>query len=346
MNVAATVAPLVDWAPEDVAKLIEYPPNQALGDLALPCFRFAKALRKSPQQIAADLQTALQNSGQFQAVEVAGGYVNIRLNRGRTTAAVVKQANDNVAALFSSRRGVGVKVAVDYSAPNIAKEFGVGHLRSTMIGQAIVRILRADGHEVIGINHLGDWGTQFGKNIVAYLRWGDDAVIQENPVRELQKLYVRFHEEAVKHPELEDEARLWFKKLEDGDPEAVRLWQWIINESMKTYEATYRLLGVTFDYYMGESFYNDKMQAVEDELRAKGLLTESEGAEVVDLSAWNMPPCIIRKSDGATIYATRDLAAANYRHDVLGADRLIYVVGAEQTLHFAQVFKVLELMGR
>jgi arginyl-tRNA synthetase len=214
-----------------------------------------------------------------------------------------------------------------------------------MIGQSIARMMREDGFEVIGINHLGDWGTQFGKNIVAYLKWGDEEVVKRDPVRELFHLYVKFHQEATEHPELEDEARVWFKKLEDNDPEALRLWRWFIDESIQAFKKTYALLGVEFDHYLGESFYNDKMDAVVDELRDKGLLVESEGAEVVDLSDYNMPPCIIKKSDGATIYATRDLAAAKYRHDVFGATHLIYVVGAEQTLHFQQVFKVLELMG-
>jgi arginyl-tRNA synthetase len=215
-----------------------------------------------------------------------------------------------------------------------------------VIGQAIVRMLQADGWKVIGVNHLGDWGTQFGKNIVAYLKWGNEEQVRKNPVRELFKLYVKFHEEAKDHPELDDEARAWFKKLEDGHPDAVRLWKWFIEESLKVFQQTYDRLGVRFDYNLGESFYNDKMQAVVDELRSRNLLVESEGAEVVNLDQWNMPPCIIVKSDGATIYATRDLAAALYRHDQLGADTLIYVVGAEQTLHFQQVFKVLELMER
>lgn len=342
--IANLIAGTLQTPEPEVAALIEYPPNPQLGDLALPCFRFAKALRKSPQLIANEIATVLTNSGQFSDVSVAGGYVNVKAKREALAADVIRRIGNNPVLLFSSHRGSGHRVAVDYSSPNIAKPFGVGHLRSTVIGESLVRLFRADGYDVIGINHLGDWGTQFGKNIAAYLRWGDEATVKQDPVRELLKLYVRFHDEAKASPELEDEGRQWFKRLEDGDPEARRLWQWFIDESLKVFEQTYRRLGVTFDYYLGESFYNDKMDAVVEELSQKRLLVESDGAEVVDLSAWNMPPCIIRKSDGATIYATRDLSAAVYRHDQLGADRLIYVVGAEQILHFQQVFKVLELM--
>jgi arginyl-tRNA synthetase len=343
---ATLSAQALGLAAEDVLPLLEYPPQPELGDLALPCFRFAKTLRRNPAEIAKDVAEALKTSEAFEQVDAVGGYVNVKLNRHAVAEEVVNRARTDIDSFFSRRRGGGAKVAIDYSSPNIAKPFGVGHLRSTMIGQSIKRLLELDGYQAIGINHLGDWGTQFGKNIVAYLRWGDEEVVRRDPVRELFRLYVRFHQEAQEHPELEDEARAWFKKLEDGDEEAVRLWRWFIEESLKAFKRTYALLGVSFDHYLGESFYNDKMQAVIDELRDKGLLVESEGAEVVDLSQWDMPPCIIRKSDGATIYATRDLAAALYRHDVLGAEHLVYVVGAEQTLHFQQVFKVLELMGR
>ncbi|GMA50260.1 arginine--tRNA ligase 1 [Alicyclobacillus contaminans] len=331
---------------EDIVEHLEYPPNPDLGDLALPCFRFAKTLRRNPADIAKDVASALAEHPAFARAEATGGYVNVQLNRDALMRDVVRTLQSHPEQWFSRQRGQGRTAAIDYSSPNIAKPFGVGHLRSTVIGQAIVHLLEADGWRVVGINHLGDWGTQFGKIIVAYRKWGDEAVVRANPVRELFSLYVRFHDEAEKHPELDDEAREWFKKLEEGDAEATRLWQWFIDESLKVFRAMYHRLGVQFDHYLGESFYNDMMQVVVDELRSKGLLVESDGAEVVDLSAWNMPPCIIVKSDGATIYATRDLAAANYRHDQFGADTLLYVVGAEQTLHFQQVFKVLELMGR
>lgn len=343
---AARAAQSLSLPEADILSVIEYPPSRELGDLALPCFRFARQLRRSPQQIAGELADALRSVEAFASVAAAGGYVNVVLNRTHVSEQVVHDITADVDSFLSQRRLAGQRAAIDYSSPNIAKPFGVGHLRSTMIGQAVARLLEADGCTALGINHLGDWGTQFGKNIVAYLKWGDEQTVRRDPVRELLRLYVRFHEEAKADPALEDEAREWFKKLEDGDEQAVQLWQWFITESRKVFDQTYALLGVHFDHTLGESFYNDKMQAVVDELQARGLLVHSEGAQVVDLSEWNMPPCIIVKSDGATIYATRDLAAALYRHDALGADRLIYVVGSEQTLHFQQLFKVLELMGR
>ncbi len=346
IQLARLAAPVVGQTEADVVGLLESPPDPRLGDLALPCFRFAKTLRKSPQAIAVELAQVLQTSQQFGSVEATGGYVNLHLRRQAYAREVVTGIESGVAVWLSQQRGQGRRVAIDFSSPNIAKPFGVGHLRSTIIGQSLGRLLEADGWQVIGVNHLGDWGTQFGKNIAAYLRWGDEATVRKNPVRELFHLYVRFHQEAETQTDLEGEARTWFKKLEDGDAEATRLWRWFIDESLAVFQRTYDRLGVHFDYVLGESFYNDKMQPVVDELQQRGLLTSSEGAEVVDLSDWNMPPCIIRKSDGATIYATRDLAAALYRHDKLHADRLLYVVGTEQTLHFAQVFKVLELMGR
>lgn len=346
LAIAELVAPVVGLSTSDVAGLIEYPPNEDMGDLALPCFRFAKQLHRAPTEIAKDVATTLTESGAFSKVDVAGGYVNVYLSHSGVARQVIQTLRSNPLSLFSEERQKGDSAAIDYSSPNIAKPFGVGHLRSTMIGHAIANLLRADGSTVIGINHLGDWGTQFGKNIAAYRMWGDEETVKQNPTRELLALYVRFHAEAENNPKLEDEGRAWFKRLEDGDEEARALWQWFIDESLKTFQATYDRLGIHHEYVLGESFYNDKMDAVVDELREKGLLVESQGAEVVDLSAYDLPPCIIRKSDGATIYATRDLAAAIYRHDVLGGNHLIYVVGGEQTLHFQQVFKVLELMGR
>ncbi|GMA57855.1 arginyl-tRNA synthetase [Alicyclobacillus sacchari] len=344
--IAAAVSEHTGFSAGDIVNLIEYPPNPELGDLALPCFQFAKQLRKNPAMIASELADKLVASDGIDSANAQGGYLNIRLERSTYALGIVEQALRSVHGLFSEERGTGHTVAVDYSAPNIAKPFGVGHLRSTIIGQAIVRLMREDGYRVEGVNHLGDWGTQFGKNIAAYLKWGDEETVRKDPVRELFKLYVRFHEEVQQHPELEDEGRYWFRQLEEGDEQANRLWRWFIDESLRAFQETYKTLGVEFDHYLGESFYNDKMDAIVDELRAKGLLVEDDGAEVVDLSAYDMPPCIIKKSDGTSIYATRDLAAADYRHRVLGADTLVYVVGAEQKLHFQQVFKVLELLGR
>ncbi|WP_067621168.1 arginine--tRNA ligase [Alicyclobacillus acidiphilus] len=344
--IAAEVAKVSGLDESVVIGMLEYPPNADMGDLALPCFKLAKSLRKSPAQIAEELAASLAKLNEIEEAAPSGGFLNIRLAKGAFAEHVVTKSINDVHGLFSSERGKGRTAVVDYSAPNIAKPFGVGHLRSTIIGQSIVRMMREDGFHVEGLNHLGDWGTQFGKNIAAYMRWGDEEKVRANPIRELFKLYVRFHEEAEKDPALEDEGRYWFKQLEEGNEEAIRLWKWFIEESLKAFKETYQLLGVEFDHYLGESFYTDKMDAVVNELREKGLLVEDDGAEVVDLSEYGMPPCLILKSDGTSIYPTRDLASAEYRHRVLGADTLVYVVGAEQKLHFQQVFKVLELMGR
>lgn len=344
--IAADVAEATGLDTSVVIGMLEYPPNPELGDLALPCFKLAKSLRKNPMQIAEELATRLEALNEIESATPTGGFLNIRLRKTSFATDVVNRSIEDVKRLFSEERGKGRTAVVDYSAPNIAKPFGVGHLRSTIIGQSIVRMMREDGFHVEGLNHLGDWGTQFGKNIAAYVRWGDEEKVRANPIRELFKLYVRFHEEAEEDPSLDDEGRYWFKQLEDGNEEATRLWKWFIEESIKAFKETYAILGVEFDHYLGESFYTDKMDAVVKELRDRGLLVKDEGAEVVDLSEYGMPPCLILKSDGTSIYPTRDLASAEYRHNVLGADTLVYVVGAEQRLHFQQVFKVLELMGR
>ncbi|BCJ87140.1 arginine--tRNA ligase [Effusibacillus dendaii] len=336
---------------EQIYGLLEIPKEETHGDVAFPCFQLAKQFRKAPAGIAAELAEQInrdtqanENSLIDRAVAV-GGYLNFFLKRERIMADTLISIATMGDRYGDSDVGQGVKVAIDMSSVNIAKPFAIHHLRSTMIGNAIANIYKSQGYHVIKINHLGDWGTSFGKLIAAYRYWGGEYDFSENPVRQLLALYVRFNQEAEQKPELEDEARAAFKSLEDGDPEAVSLWKRFIEISLNEFEKTYRLLNVDFDSYKGESFYNDKMDAVEEELRQKGLLQTSEGAEIVDLSAFDMPPCLIRKSDGATLYATRDLAAALYRHREMGADRLVYVVGAEQKLHFRQVFKVLELMG-
>jgi arginyl-tRNA synthetase len=332
----------VDLPEEQLMQMLEVPPNPELGDLAFPCFTLAKTLRKAPPLIAQELAEKVSGN-QVKAV-ATGGYLNFFFDHARMAEEILAEASkENYG---QSNVGNGKRVIIDMSSPNIAKPFGIGHLRSTMIGNALYHLYQMAGYEAIRVNHLGDWGTQFGKQIVAYKRWGDQEQIEKNPIRELLNLYVKFHEEAETHPELEDEAREWFKKLEDGDQEARELWQYFINESMREFKRMYEKLGVDFDYYMGESFYNDKMDAVVTELREKGLLEESEGAQVVRLDDENMPPCIILKSDGTTIYATRDLATAIYRHDQLKGDKLLYVVGAEQSLHFRQVYAVLKKMGR
>lgn len=344
-QIATQLQPLTGLNEQTIVQMLEYPPNPELGDFALPCFKLAKTLRKSPNVIAEELAAQLVDSPIVDNADAAGGYLNIRLHRGTYANALLNQAITHPRDVFSTNRGTGHTAAVDYSSPNIAKPFGVGHLRSTIIGESIVRLLREDGYKVVGVNHLGDWGTQFGKTIAAYLRWGDEATVKADPVKELFKLYVKFHEEAEKDPTLEDEGRYWFKQLEAGNEQAVLLWQWFIDESLKAFKQTYGLLGVSFDHYLGESFYNDKMIAIVDELQSRDLLVQDDGAQVVKLGD-DMPPCIIKKSDGTSIYATRDLAAAEYRHTAFGADTLVYVVGSEQKLHFQQLFKVLSLMGR
>ena len=327
---------LEDW--------LEIPPDSAMGDLALPCFRLAKELRQAPQAIAKDLASRIAFSDLLQGAEAIGPYVNMRLRRNLAHSLWL-QAIERDDAFFTSDSGKGRTVAIDLSSPNIAKPFGMGHLRSTIIGTALANLFESDGFTTLRINHIGDWGTQFGKIMVAYHRYGDPDQVRANPIQELNSLYVRFHEEEKTSPELEAEGRAAFKRLEDGEPEETALWQWIVDVSLEDFNRTFELLGTRFTHVLGESFYNDKMDAVVDELRAKGLLTRSEGAEVVSLEPLDLPPCLIRKSDGATLYATRDLAAALYRHKVLGANRLTYVVGGEQRLHFKQLFAVLERMG-
>ncbi|MGD9677502.1 MAG: arginine--tRNA ligase [Vulcanibacillus sp.] len=333
----------LDLTENEIITLLEIPPSRDMGDIAFPCFSLSKALRKSPQIIAEELAEKIEDKSI--EVKAIGPYLNFFYKRSKYAVHLIKDILEKDGHYGESKIGVGKKVVVDFSSPNIAKPFSLPHLRSTMIGNAIVKIHRVLGYKVIGINHLGDWGTQFGKEIVAYKKWGNDQKIKDNPIQELVSLYIKFHEEAEKYPELEDEARVWFKRLEDGDGEAVGLWNWFVEESIKEFEKIYKILDVSFDHFMGESFYNDKMERVIDELTEKGLLTESEGALIVDLSEHDMPPALIKKKDGSSIYATRDLAAALYRKDTFDFDKAFYVVGNEQKLHFEQVFKVLKEMN-
>lgn len=341
---AKLLQPLTGMEQEEIMRLLEHPPQPELGDVAFPCFTLAKTWRKAPHLIAAELADkvgAPTEENSWVQAQAAGGYVNFTFDRKHWLPLLLQ----HISQMQLPQSGAGKRVVVEFSSPNIAKPFGVGHLRSTVIGHSLARLYEALGYTAIRINHLGDWGTQFGKEIAAYKRWGDEEKIKANPIPELLALYVRFHEEAEKQPELEEEGRLWFKKLEEGDPEARQLWSWFVEESLKAFRQTYALLGVEFDHYTGESFYSDKIDPVVEELREKNLLQESDGAYVVDLSDQDMPPCIVLKQDGTTIYATRDLAAAIYRHNTFRFDKMLYVVGAEQTLHFRQVFAVLEKMG-
>jgi arginyl-tRNA synthetase len=346
-EVVQQLQPWVSLDTEQLYGLIEVPKDESHGDLAFPCFTLAKTLRKAPQVIAQEL--AEKVNGQllplFEKAVPVGGYLNFFIKRSEGVRDILSAIQKQGDSYGNTEAGKGKTVAIDLSSPNIAKPFSMGHLRSTVIGNAISNILESQGYKVVRINHLGDWGTQFGKLIVAYRIWGQQLDLEEEPIKKLLDLYVRFHEEAEKHPELDEQARAAFKALEDGQEEEVALWKRFIEISLAEFKAIYKKLGVEFDAYSGESFYNDKMDAVVEELERKHLLEKSQGADVVDLSAYNMPPCLIRKSDGATLYATRDLAAALYRHREYHADKLLYVVGGEQKLHFQQVFKVLELMG-
>ena len=328
-----------------IVSALETPPDEKMGDLAFPCFPLAKVLRKAPPIIAKELAEKFENNDAFERVEQAGGYLNFFFKRGafiKDTIEGVKSAGDNWG---SSDMGGGKTVLVEYSSPNIAKPFHIGHLFTTALGNSLARIYKHLGYKVVSLNHLGDWGTQFGKLICAYHKWGDREVIEKDPINEILKIYVKFHEEAEKDPSLEDEAREYFKKLEDGDEETTALWQYFRDISLVEFNRVYDMLGVSFDSYNGEAFYSDKMDEVVELLRESGLLVESDGAQVVDLSDLNIPPCIILKSDGATIYATRDIAAALYRHRTYDFYKNIYVVGTPQALHFRQIFEVMKRAG-
>ena len=332
----------VDMDIEVIEKLIEIPPKPEMGDYAFPCFQLSKVMRKAPNMIAEELKGAMSIEG-FEKIENLGPYLNFFVDKGifakNAIETVIKEGNNYGA----SNVGEGKTVCVEYSSPNIAKPFHVGHLFTTAIGNSLYKMFQKEGYNTVGINHLGDWGTQFGKLISAYNRWVDEEALEKAPIDELLRIYVKFHKEAEKDPSLDDEARLNFKKLEDGDEEATALWKRFRDLSLKEFERVYDILGVKFDSLAGEAFYNDKMDIVVDELREKGLLVESNGAQVVMLEDYNMPPCIVLKADGASIYATRDLAAAMYRKKTYDFYKSVYVVGTPQALHFKQVFKVLEL---
>ena len=328
-----------------VENVLEIPPEPKMGDIAFPCFILAKTLRKAPPLIAKELADGFSDDEMLQNVEAAGGYLNFFYSRAEFTKSVLEQIEKDGNAYGGRCDNSDKTVLLDFSSPNIAKPFHIGHLFSTALGNSLEHIYRHLGYKTVKINHLGDWGTQFGKLISAYKRWGDREVIEKDPINELLKIYVKFHEEAEKAPELEEEAREYFKKLEDGDKETTALWQYFRDISLEEFKKTYDRLGISFDSYAGESFYSDKMQEVVDILRDKGLLSESEGAQVVDLSEQNIPPCLILKSDGATTYATRDMAAAIYRKRTYDFYKNVYVVGTPQALHFRQIFSVLKKAG-
>ena len=334
-----------DLTIEDITSAIEVPPNKDMGDFAFPCFKLAKVFRKAPNMIAEELATKIEVKDEISKVIQLGGYVNFFVNKSQLAESVIKDVLTQKENYGKSDLGKGKQVVIDFSSPNIAKPFHIGHIRTTVIGNALYKIYDSQGYKVERVNHLGDYGTQFGKLIVAFKLWGDKELVESNPIPELLKLYVKFHDEAEEKPEMEDEARAWFTKLENGDKEAKELWQWFRDESLKEFARVYDLLDIEFDSYAGESFYSDKMDRVIDLIKEKGLLQESKGTNIVDLEEANLPPALITKNDGSTLYMTRDLAAALYRKETYDFEKCIYVVGSQQALHFQQLFKVLELVG-
>ena len=327
-----------------IEQLIEVPSHAEHGDLAFPVFQLAKVFRKAPQAIAQEVADQVDAS-KFDKVVAMGPYVNFFLKRGAVVNETLHAVLEGGASYGQSDLGQGRNVVIDMSSPNIAKPMSMGHLRSTVIGNSISLILAKLGYQPVRVNHLGDWGTQFGKLIVAYQGWGDEATVKADPVKELVKLYVDFHEKAETQPELEDQARAIFKRLEDGDPEMLALWQWFREESLKEFQKVYDLLEVEFDSYNGEAFYNDKMDEIVDLLEEKGLLSVDNGATLVHLQDETLPPALIKKSDGSTLYLTRDLATAYYRKRTYDFAKNLYVMGSEQSVHFKQLQTVLEMMG-
>lgn len=343
--IASELAKVIDSLDQDaILNLLEQPKSSDLGDIAFPAFSLAKVERKAPQAIAADIAEKIDQSA-FEKVVATGPYVNFFLDKSKISDQVIKSVIEAGADYGQQDEGHGENITIDLSSPNIAKPFSVGHLRSTVIGDALSNIFRKMGYNTIKINHLGDWGKQFGLLMVAYKKWGSKEAVEANPIDELLKLYVRINAEIENDPELDEEGRLWFKKLEDGDPEATELWQWFRDESLVEFNRIYKLLGVEFDSLNGEAFYNDKMDEAVQILEEKGLLKESKGASIVELDDVNLPPAMIKKSDGATLYITRDIATAIYRARTYNFVKNIYAVGQEQSNHFRQLKAVLKKMG-
>ena len=342
--IAAAVSEAEGLSAGDIEAMLEYPPDSAMGDIALPCFKLSKTLRKSPVMIASELKEklALPEIGRIESV---GGYLNFYVSPNYYAEELIPEILSEKGEYGKSTMGAGKTVVLDYSAPNICKPFHIGHFASTVIGHSLKKLHEFCGYKCVGVNHLGDWGTQFGKQITAYKLWGDRAAVEKLGVDELVRLYVKFHEEAEKDPSLNDRARAEFAKLEEGDPENTELWKWFVKISLDECNKTYKRLGIDFDSYAGESFYTDKMQEQVDLLREKGLLKIDNGASIVDLSEYNMPPCLILKSDGSTLYPTRDIAAAVYRYRTYHFDKCIYVTDYKQCQHIKKRLKVVEALG-
>lgn len=343
-SIAEIIANAANLNIDEVENSIEIP-KQGMGDYAFPCFKLAKIMKKAPQVIAAEIADKINRPDYIEDIKVLNAYINFFVKKSVFVKNILENVNEKGKEYINSDIGNGKTIVIDYSSPNIAKPFHIGHLRSTAIGNSLYKIYKALGYKVVGINHLGDWGTQFGKLIVAYKLWGNKEAVEKDDIKELSRIYVKFHEEAEENPKLNDDAREWLVKMQKGDEEALSLWKWFCEISMKEFNRIYDRLGITFDSYAGESFYNDKMAAVVDEIKEKNLLTESQGAQIVNLDEYNMPPCLILRSDGGTLYPTRDISAAIYRKNTYNFDKCIYVTALDQNLHFAQWFKVIELMG-
>lgn len=343
--IAGKLAAYLNLDEDMINKLVEVPPKSDMGDFAFPCFQLSKTIKKSPNLIAIDIKENLGCIDGFEKIEALGPYINFFVSKGEFVKEVINKVLEEKDDYGHSNDGTGKNVIVEYCSANIAKPFHVGHLFTTMLGNSLYKIFKFQGYNAIGINHLGDWGTQFGKLIYAYIHWGDEEALEKEPIKEMFRVYVKFHEEAEKNPCLDDEVRRHFKLLEDGNPIEMELWSKFKELSLKEFDRLFKLLNVSFDSFDGESFYTDKMDTVIRELEDKELLTESNGAKVVFLDEENMPPCIIKKADGATIYATRDLAAVFYRKKTYDFYKNIYVVAKDQTLHFKQVFTTVKKMG-
>ena len=337
---------LEGFTKEEVLKLMEVPPIQDLGDFALPCFQMAKRFRKSPDMIANEWKMQIEQKETSQVIhemKVLHGYLNFYLNRNYHIKMII--TNSLKDSYGRSKIGDGETICIDYSSPNIAKNFHVGHLRTTLIGNSLAKIYEKLGYHVVRINYLGDWGTQFGKLIVAFKNWSSKEKVEQKGIEELLRIYILFTNEEEKNPDLLNEARIWFAKMESGDKEALSIWRWFKEISLVEYERIYKLLGVQFDCYSWESFYQKQVASLVEKLKGKHLLMESQGANIVSLDQYEMPPCLITKMDGSTIYTSRDLAAVLERKEKYNFNKCLYVTGLEQKLHFGQVFKVIELMG-
>lgn len=343
-EIAQQVAHATDLETNDVVAMMETPPKPEMGDYAFPCFTLAKTFRKAPNVIAQELAEKIQTGDRIAQAKPIGPYLNFFVRKSSFVEETLTQVLHQGVAFGHSDEGQGKTVVIDFSHPNIAKPFGIHHLRSTVIGNSLRNIHRALGYDVVGVNHLGDWGSQFAKLILAWNYWGEGELTTDITIQKLLELYIRIHEEIEDNPKLEDEAREWFRRLEAGDEEAVRMWKICVDVSFKEFDRVYHMLGIGFESIAGESFYQDKMAGTIERLREKNLLKKSEGATIVDLEKWEMPPLIALRSDDATLYGTRDLAAAEYRWETYKFEKLLYVVDVAQSLHFKQLFKVLELM--